>query len=108
MCAQGWRVQVGYRRRPGFYDGPVHNVACNLLDRQFDVTAPNTAWVNDITCIRIYEGWLYLAVVLDLFSRKGVGWSTHSRMSKDLVLQALLAAVWRRKPKHTVMVHSDV
>jgi putative transposase len=107
MRKQGWRAQVGYRRRPGFYGGSVHNVASNLLDRQFDVTAPNTAWVTDITYIRTYEGWLYLAVVVDLFSRQVVGWSMDSRMSKDLVLQALLAAVWRRKPKQTVMVHSD-
>ncbi|RBP35161.1 integrase-like protein [Eoetvoesiella caeni] len=57
--------------------------------------------------IRTYEGWLYLAVVVDLFSRQVVGWSMDSRMSKDLVLQALLAAVWRRKPKQSIMVHSD-
>ncbi len=107
MRKQEWRAQVGYRRPPGFYGGSVHNVASNLLDRQFDVTAPNTDWVTDITYIRTYEGWLYLAVVVDLFSRQVVGWSMDSRMSKDLVLQALLAAVWRRKPKQTVMVHSD-
>ena len=107
MRSRGWRAQVGYRRRPGFHGGIPHNVAANILDRQFDVAAPNIAWVTDITYIRTHEGWLYLAVVLDLFSRQVVGWSMDSRMSKDLVLQALLAAVWRRKPKQRVMVHSD-
>lgn len=107
MRSRGWRAQVGYRRRPGFYGGASHNVVANILDRQFDVEEPNMAWVTDITYIRTYEGWLYLAVVVDLFSRQVVGWSMDSRMGKDLVLQALLAAVWRRKPKKSVMVHSD-
>ncbi|KAA1283511.1 IS3 family transposase, partial [Alcaligenes faecalis] len=71
------------------------------------MAAPNLAWVTDITSIRTYEGWLYLAVVVDLFSGQVVGWSMDSRMSKDLVLQALLAAVWRRKPVQNVIVHSD-
>ena len=107
MRSQGWRAQVGYRRRPGFYGGAAHNVVTNVLDRQFNVAAPNLAWITDITYIRTYEGWLYLAVVVDFFSRQVVGWSMDSCMSKDLVLQALLAAVWRRKPAQNVMVHSD-
>lgn len=105
MRSCGWRAQVGHRRRSGFYGGAPHNLAANILDRQFDVAQPNMAWVTDITYIRAYEGWLYLAVV-DLFSRQ-VGWSMDSRMSKELVLQALLAAVWRCKPKQSVMLHSD-
>lgn len=105
--SQGWRAQVGYRRRHGFYGGAVYNVASNILSRQFDVAAPNTSWVTDIMYIRTYEGWLYLAVVIDLFSRQVVGCSMSSHMSKDLVLQALLAAVWRRQPKQSVMIHSD-
>ena len=107
MRSRGWRAQVGYRRRPGLYGGVPHNVAANILDRQFDVAKPNMAWVTDITYIRTYEGWLYLAVVVDLFSRQVVGWSMDSCMNKDLVLQALLAAVWRRKSKQSFMVHSD-
>lgn len=108
MRSCGWRAQVGYgRRRPGSYGGAAHNVVANILDRQFDVAAPNRVWVTDITYIRTHEGWLYLAVVVDLFSRQVVGWSMDSRMNKDLVLQALLAAVWRRKPKQPVIVHSD-
>ena len=78
--------------------GQVSTVAPNRLDRQFDVPAPNTHWVTDITYIRTHEGWLYLAVVLDLYSRQVVGWAMQGRMQADLVLQALLLAVWRRKP----------
>lgn len=82
-------------------------IAPNYLDRQFDVDRPNAAWVTDITFIRTHEGWLYLAIVLDLFSRQVVGWSMSSRMQSDLVLQALLMAVWRRRPSQEVVVHSD-
>jgi len=73
-----------------------------LLQRQFDVVEPNKVWVTDITYIRTYEGWLYLAVVLDLFSRQVVGWSMKSQMTSDLAIDALLMAVWRRKPKQEV------
>lgn len=62
---------------------------------------------SDITYIRTHEGWLYLSVVIDLFSRRVVGWSMQTRMTTELALQALLTAVWRRKPKGTVLVHSD-
>ena len=68
---------------------------------------PNKTWVTDITYIRTHEGWLYLAVVLDLFSRQIVGWSMQSRMDKELVVSALLMALWKRKPKQTIMIHSD-
>lgn len=107
MCAEGLRSQSGYRRRPGHYSGVPTVVAPNRLARQFDVPAPNQAWVTDITYIRTHEGWLYLAVVLDLFSRQIVGWSMQSRIDRELVLSALLMALWRRKPRHAVMVHSD-
>jgi putative transposase len=63
--------------------------------------------VTDITYIKTHEGWLYLCVVIDLFSRRVVGWSAQSRMTTDLALQALLMAVWRRKPDNRVTVHSD-
>ncbi len=79
----------------------------NTLARQFDVTAPNTAWVTDITYIKTCEGFAYLAVVIDLFSRRVVGWAMQGRQTTDLVLQALLMAVWRRKPAGKVLVHSD-
>lgn len=107
MRGEGLRSQTGYRRRPGCYGGTPAMVSPNHLDRRFEVAAPNVAWVTDITYIRTYEGWLYLSVVIDLFSRQVVGWSMKSRMATDLVLDALLAAVWRRKPQGVVIVHSD-
>ena len=79
----------------------------NTLDRQFDVDEPDRAWVTDITYIRTQEGFAYLAVVIDLYSRRVVGWSMQSRQTTDLVLQGLLMAVWRRKPKDRVLIHSD-
>ena len=100
-------AQIGYKRRPGRYGGKPAVVASNTLDRQFEVDAPDKVWVTDITYIKTHEGWLYLAVVIDLFSRRVVGWSAQPRMTTDLALQALLAAVWRRKPKAKVMIHSD-
>lgn len=68
-------------------------VAPNHLQRQFNVQELNRAWVADITYIRTYEGWLYLAVVLDLFSRQVVGWSMSSRIDRELAMNALLMAV---------------
>lgn len=107
MKAAGLRAQVGYGRRPRAGGGRPSTVAPNHLDRQFNVDAPNTHWVTDITYLRTHEGWLFLAVVLDLFSRQVVGWSMAPTMHSDLVLQALLAAVWRRKPAAGLMLHSD-
>lgn len=107
MRAEGLRAQVGYGRKPRFHGGPVHMAAANLLDREFDVVAPDTVWATDFTFIRTHEGWMYLAVVLDLFSRQVIGWAMRDQADVDLVLQALLSAVWRRKPKAGVMVHSD-
>jgi putative transposase len=103
----GIAAQVGYKRRPGRYGGKPAVLANNTLDRQFEVEAPDKVWVTDITYIKTHEGWLYLSVVIDLFSRRVVGWSAQPRMTTDLALQALLAAVWRRKPKTRVMIHSD-
>lgn len=107
MRKEGIRAQIGYRRRPGPRGGATAIVAPNHLQQQFDVTAPNRVWVTDITYIRTHEGWLFLAVVLDLFSRQVVGWSMQPRMDRELALNALLMAVWRRQPKDTVLVHSD-
>lgn len=107
MRSAGLRAQVGYAKRRGKYGGRPAQVAPNHLDRQFDVDEPNRVWVTDITYVRTYEGWLYLAVVLDLFSRQVIGWSMQPVMHANLVLKALLMAVWRRRPKEQVMVHSD-
>lgn len=91
------RVMVG---RPSI-------ITPNKLNREFSVECPDQVWVTDITYIRTWQGWLYLAVVMDLFSRKIVGWSMKPTLAKELVVDALLMAVWRRHPQHTVMVHSD-
>ena len=104
---EGLRSQTGYKRRPGVKSGPPAVVAPNHLQQVFTVSQPNQAWVTDITYIRTHEGWLYLAVVLDLYSRQVVGWSMGSRIDTDLVLAALLMAIWRRKPKTPVTLHSD-
>lgn len=103
----GIKAQIGYKRRPGNYGGKPSLVVDNTLDRQFDVDAPDTVWVTDITYIRTLEGFAYLAVVIDLYSRRVVGWAMQSRQTTDVVLQALLMAVWRRKPKNRVLIHSD-
>jgi len=106
MRAAGLRAQVGYRR-PRHRSGPASVLAPNRLQQKFEVANPNEAWVTDITHIRTHEGWLYLAVVIDLYSRKVIGWSMQSRIKKELVLNALLMAVWRRKPGSLVTIHSD-
>jgi len=103
----GIKAQIGYKRRPGKYGGKPSVIVDNTLDRQFSVAAPDRVWVTDITYVKTYEGFAYLAVVIDLYSRKVVGWAMQSRQTTDLVLQALLMAVWRRKPSNKVLVHSD-
>lgn len=100
------RAQRGYKRRYLKSGTPSH-VAPNQLKQQFTVSHPDQIWVTDITYIRTYEGWFYLAIVIDLYSRKVVGWSMNQRMEKHLVTQALLSAVWQRKPKEKVIIHSD-
>ncbi|QQN43103.1 IS3 family transposase (plasmid) [Raoultella sp. XY-1] len=106
MKRVGIKAQVGYRS-PRARKGEASIVSPNRLQRQFNPDAPDERWVTDITYIRTHEGWLYLAVVVDLFSRKIIGWSMQSRMTKDIVLNALLMAVWRRNPENQVLVHSD-
>lgn len=79
----------------------------NLLRQYFQVSAPNRVWVGDITYIWTAEGWLYLAVVIDLFSRKVVGWSMSNRMKAQLVCDALTIATWNRRPQAGLIHHSD-
>ena len=86
------------------HDSPV---APNLLDRNFEPTRPDQTWTTDITFIPSNEGWLYLAVVMDLYTRMIVGWSMDGRMTRELVINALRMAYLRRKPKAGVMHHSD-
>jgi putative transposase len=82
-------------------------VAPNVLDRNFEASSPNQAWVADITYIPTREGWLYLAVILDLFSRAVVGWAMDARCSRGLVIRALQMALVRRKPPPGLVHHSD-
>ena len=82
-------------------------VAPNVLARQFDGWQINRAWVTDISYVSTLEGWLYLAAVMDLASRRIVGWSMGDRLHADLVCQALKAAYWRRKPAPGLIMHSD-
>lgn len=82
-------------------------VAPNLLNRRFSVTTPNCVWVGDITYIWTSEGWLYLAVVIDLYSRRIVGWSMNKCITRRLVMDAFTMAIWRRKPSSGLIFHSD-
>jgi putative transposase len=82
-------------------------VAENILDREFNPRLPNTKWTSDITYIRTRTGWLYLAVVMDLFSRKIVGWAMRPTMPADLVCRALKMAIGARKPQPGLLIHSD-
>lgn len=82
-------------------------VADNLLDRNFGPTSPNQVWTSDITYLWTDEGWLYLAIVLDLFNREVVGWSLKPRMTSDIVIDALTMAWFRRRPPPGLVHHSD-
>lgn len=104
--------QQALRARPKRRGLPKDNgqrsaIADNVLDRQFHADAPNQKWVADFTYIWTAEGWLYVAVVLDLYSRRIVGWSMHSSMTSQLVADALMMAVWRRGKPKQLLHHSD-
>jgi putative transposase len=98
-------VRSPQRRR--YKGGKPSSVAPNRLQRQFTVAEPDQSWVTDITYLRTAEGWLYLAVVLDLYSRAVIGWSMKPTLARELALDALLMAIWRRRPKGAVLIHSD-
>ena len=104
MRANHLQARYGYRA-PRYARGATSLFTPNTLQRGFTVSRPNHVWVTDITYVRTWEGWLYLAVVMDLYSRRIVGWSTQPTMAQDLVLDALLMAVRRRKPTHA-LIHS--
>lgn len=99
------RASPGYRTKKGSV-GKRSAIIPNLLQRQFTVARPNVAWVTDITYIRTWQGWLYLAVVMDLFSRKVIGWATSPTIDREVVLDATLMAVRTRRPRQTI-IHSD-
>jgi transposase InsO family protein len=82
-------------------------VAPNLLEQDFTIDQPNKVWVSDLTYVWTHEGWSYLAIVLDLFSRQIVGWSMDKYMTKELVINAFNMAYWRRRPLAGLIFHSD-
>ena len=100
------RAIRGYQSPRHRYGKPAQ-LAPNRLEQNFNVDRSDKVWVSDITYIRTWQGWLYLVVVIDLFSRKVVGWSMKPTLAKELVLDALIMALWRRKPQGEVIVHSD-
>jgi len=100
------KAQIGYKRRY-IKGGKTATIAENILERNFNPTKPNERWVSDITYVRTYEGFLYVAMVLDLFSRRIVGWSMDKNIDRHLVINALLMAVCARRPVTKVLVHSD-
>lgn len=96
----------GYKT-PRVIAGRPSIIAPNKLQREFTVAQTDVVWVADITYLRTWQGWLYLAVVVDLYSRKVVGWSMKPTLARELVLDALIMAMWRRRPQSRVMIHSD-
>ncbi len=102
-------IKAKHKRRFKVTTDSKHNlpIAPNLLDRNFTPAAPNRVWTSDITYLWTDEGWLYLAIVLDLFNREVVGWSLKPRMTADIVTDALTMAWFRRKPATGLIHHSD-
>ena len=84
-----------------------HIAAPNLVSMNFNPSRPNQVWAGDITYLRTGQGWMYLSVVMDLYSRRIVGWSINKRMTTDLVLQSVKQAYWLRKHPKGVVFHSD-
>lgn len=107
MRQAGLRCKTRRRFRATTNSNHTLPVAPNRLDRQFQVAEPDRVYVGDITYVATGEGWLYLAVFLDLFSRQVVGWAMSAWMTADLVVDALQMARWRRRPDKGLLVHSD-
>ena len=108
MRLQALRARPRRRRLPqDDGDRQIAAVPSNLLDRQFAAERPNQKWIADFTYIWTAEGWLYVAAVIDLFSRRVVGWSMSAGMTAQLVADALLMAVWRRGKPNELLHHSD-
>ena len=107
MRQNGLQAFHKHRWRPQGQKGKADVVAENVLDQDFSAAAPNQAWTADITFIRTGEGWLYLAVVMDLFSRRIVGWAMDKRATRHLVIDAWKMAVKQRRPEGKVIHHSD-
>jgi putative transposase len=107
MRAEGIRAKTVKKWRATTQSSHRMPVAANVLDRQFSITRPNRVWAGDITSLWTTEGWLYLAVVLDLYSRAVIGWALEARLTGDLARQALTMAIRHRAPKSGLLHHSD-
>jgi len=107
MRKNGWRAKAARKFKVTTNSNHKLPVAPNLLQQKFSASRPNEKWVSDITYVWTDEGWLYLAVVMDLYSRMVVGWSMSERMTSQLVIDALQMAIWRRKKPQGVIIHSD-
>jgi transposase InsO family protein len=108
MRLQALRARPRRRRLPKDEgDRQIATMPLNILDRQFDAERPNRKWIADFTYIWTAEGWLYVSAVIDLFSRRVVGWSMSAGMTAQLVADTLLMAVWRRGKPNELLHHSD-
>lgn len=110
MRLNGWRARAAKKFKATTNSNHRLPVATNLLQQNFLAHKPNEKWVSDITYVWTEEGWLYLAVVMDLYSRMVVGWAISERMTSQLVIDALQMAIWRRKPPRGprgLIIHSD-
>ncbi len=107
MRSNSWRAKAAKKFKATTNSNHKLPVALNLLQQNFFASKPNEKWVSDITYIWTDEGWLYLAVVMDLYSRMVVGWSLSERMTSKLVIDALQMAIWQRKKPRGVIIHSD-
>jgi putative transposase len=108
MRQQAFKARPRRRRLPpDLGERQVAAVAPNVLDRSFEASAPNRKWIADFTYVWTAEGWLYVAAVVDLFSRRVVGWSMNAAMTAQLVTDALVMAIWRRGKPDALLHHSD-
>jgi putative transposase len=107
MRLQALKARPRRRRLPPDLEREAPAVAPNVLDRSFEAPAPNRKWIADFTYIWTAEGWLYVAAVIDLFSRRVVGWSMSAGMTAQLVTDALVMAIWRRGKPDALLHHSD-
>jgi putative transposase len=107
MRSNGWRAKAAKKYKATTNSNHTLPVAPNLLEQNFTADSLDQKWVSDITYIWTEEGWLYLAVVLELYSRRVIGWAIAERMTAALVCDALMMALWRRHMPKEVIVHSD-
>lgn len=108
MRQQGLKARPRRRRLPpDLGERQTAAIAANVLDRSFEASAPDRRWIADFTYVWTAEGWLYVAAVIDLFSRRVVGWSMSAAMTAQLVTDALVMAIWRRGKPDALLHHSD-